>query len=593
MKRQLFCQIGYLARQTNLRMMASDVLVKEIPKVHGIDVMRDPSTNKGTAFTLRERQLLGIHGLLPPAVLTMEQQIEKMMSNLVKLSGDLERYSFLTGLQDRNERLFYKLIIENVEYCMPLIYTPTVGMACQLYGAVFRRPRGLYITVHDRHHIMSMLQNWPEDDVRAIVVTDGERILGLGDLGAYGMGIPIGKLSLYTALAGVHPKHCLPILLDVGTNNEALLNEPIYTGIRHRRIQDERYDELIENFMRAVVKKYGRDCLVQFEDFGNRNAFRLWHRYRNDYCTFNDDIQGTAAVTVAGLLAADRLTGRKLEDNVFLFVGAGEAATGIAELLKTSLECTGLSEEEALKRIYMFDKDGLLVANRPEGSVTEHNQIFAHNVEPMRDLVEIVKKYKVTAIIGASGVHGLFTHSVLEQVGKNCERPIIFALSNPTSKSECTAEEAYTVTEGRCVFASGSPFGPVTIDVGGVKKTFQPGQCNNSYIFPGIGLAITACRIRPVKSQLFVYAAQCLAEQVSETDLQAGRVFPPLKAIRQVSLKIAERVVEHAYEANLCKLQPKPKDLTWHLVHNMYNPDYYESLPESYDWPPEAYGATR
>ncbi|TPP61616.1 NADP-dependent malic enzyme mitochondrial [Fasciola gigantica] len=516
-----------------------------------------------------------------------------MMDNLVKLSGDLERYSFLTALQDRNERLFYKLIIENVEYCMPLIYTPTVGLACQLYGVVLRRPRGLYITIHDRHHIMSILQNWPENDVRAIVVTDGERILGLGDLGAYGMGIPIGKLSLYTALAGVHPKHCLPILLDVGTNNMALLNEPIYTGIRHKRIQDERYDELIENFMLAVVKKYGRDCLVQFEDFGNHNAFRLWHRYRDDYCTFNDDIQGTAAVAVAGLLAAGRLTERTLEDNVFLFVGAGEAATGIAELLKTSLECLGLSEEEALKRIYMFDKDGLLVENRPEDNLTEHNKKFAHkNMEPMRDLAEIAKKHKATAIIGASGQRGLFSRAVLQQMAENCARPIIFALSNPTSKSECTAEEAYTVTEGRCVFASGSPFAPVTVDVGGVKKTFQPGQCNNSYIFPGIGLAITACRIRPVQNQLFVYAAQCLSEQVSEADLQAGRVFPPLNTIRQVSLKIAEHVAEHAYEANLCKFQPKPKDLTWHLMHNMYNPDYFQSLPDTYEWPPEAHGAT-
>ncbi|KAA3675275.1 malate dehydrogenase (oxaloacetate-decarboxylating)(NADP+), partial [Paragonimus westermani] len=306
------------------RTFSKETKVLDLPRHHGIDVMRDPSSNKGTAFPLHERQLLGIHGLLPPAVLTMDQQVEKMMTNLAKLSDDLQRYSFLTSLQDRNERLFYRLIIHNVEYCMPLIYTPTVGLACQFYGYVFRRPRGLYITIHDRHHIVSILNNWPEHDVKAIVFTDGERILGLGDLGAYGIGIPIGKLSLYTALAGVHPRHCLPILLDVGTDNEQLLNDPFYTGIRHKRIRDERYDELLDNFMQAVVEKYGRDCLIQFEDFGNHNAFRLLERYQQDYCTFNDDIQGTAAVAVAGLLAAGRITKRKLTDNVFLFAGAGE-----------------------------------------------------------------------------------------------------------------------------------------------------------------------------------------------------------------------------------------------------------------------------
>ncbi|VDP69429.1 unnamed protein product [Echinostoma caproni] len=408
----------------------------------------------------------------------------------------------------------------------------------------------------------------------AIVMTDGERILGLGDLGAYGMGIPIGKLSLYTALAGVHPKHCLPILLDVGTNNTTLLNAAL--------VQHEYY-----------IVGYGRDCLIQFEDFGNHNAFRLWQRYRDEYCTFNDDIQGTAAVAVAGLLAAGRMTQRKLMDNVYLFVGAGEAATGIAELLMNSLALECGSKEEARKRIFMFDKDGLLVENRSEGNLTDHNRKFAHKCQPMRDLLQIVKVHKPTAIIGASGQRGLFTRPILEQMAKNSDRPIIFALSNPTSKSECTAEEAYTVTEGRCVFASGSPFGAVTMDVGGVKKTFQPGQCNNSYIFPGVGLAITACRIRPVRNELFVYAAQCLAEQVSETDFESGRVFPPLKTIRHVSLKIAERVAERAYEENLCKLLPKPKDLTWHLVHNMYNPDYLDSVPDTYEWPPEAHGLDR
>lgn len=576
----------------NVRCMSRESRMLDLPKTHGIDVLRDPSTNKGTAFSLRERQLLGIHGLLPPAILTMDQQVDKMIANLVKLSDDLQRYSFLTSLQDRNERLFYKLITEHIEYCMPLIYTPTVGLACQYYGTVFRRPRGLYITVHDRHNIVSILNNWPEPKVKAIVVTDGERILGLGDLGAYGMGIPVGKLSLYTALAGVHPKHCLPILLDVGTTNHDLLNDPIYTGVRHNRIHDERYDELVENFMQAVVMKYGTDCLIQFEDFGNHNAFRLLQRYQQDYCIFNDDIQGTAAVTVAGLLAAGRITQRNLKDNVFLFVGAGEAGSGIAQMLAKALQLEGLSKREAHRIIYMTDKDGLLVRDRPEGNLTELNSPFARiDVEACTDLEEIVRLHRPTVLIGASGQGGLFTPAILKQMAINSDRPVIFALSNPTSKSECTAEDAYRLTEGRCVFASGSPFSPVELDVGGRRQTFVPGQCNNSYIFPGVGLAITACSIRPVLNGLFVRAAQCLAEQVSEADLQLGRVFPPLSLLRKVSLKIAECVAECAYQSDLCNLYPKPKDLHEHLIQNMYDPDYFEYIPELYDWPSEAYGS--
>nr|CAH8871008.1 unnamed protein product [Trichobilharzia regenti] len=555
-------------------------------RLHGIDVLRDPRTNRGTAFTLNERQLLGIHGLLPPSVLTLDQQVSKMLANLKNINDNLQRYIYLTSLQDRNEALFYKLVIEHVEYCMPLIYTPTVGLACQRYGVVFRRPRGLYITIHDRHHIPEILNNWPEPLVKAIVFTDGERILGLGDLGAYGMGIPVGKLSLYTALAGVHPRHCLPILLDVGTDNQDLLNDPVYTGIRHKRIRDERYDELIENFMQAVVERYGNHCLIQFEDFGNHNAFRLLERYQDNYCTFNDDIQGTAAVAVAGLLAAGRVTQRKITDDTYLFVGAGEAATGIAQLLATSLQLNGLDEHEAYNKIYMFDKDGLLTLSREEGSLTDHNKVFARDdVEHIRVLEDAVKTLKPTAIIGASGQGGIFTDNILRQMRKNSERPVIFSLSNPTSKSECTAERAYKVTEGRCVFASGSPFNDVTLKVAGSEVLFQPGQCNNSYIFPGMGLAITLCEIRPVLQELFVVAAECLAEQVDEEDLKVGRVFPPLKNIRNVSLAIAVRVAEYAYSKGVCHHEPQPKDIQLYLSQKMYDPNYIPVIPEVYDWP--------
>ncbi|CAH8648760.1 unnamed protein product [Schistosoma bovis] len=555
-------------------------------RLHGIDVVRDPRTNRGTAFTLNERQLLGIHGLLPPSVLTLDQQVSKMMANLKNMNDNLQRYVYLTSLQDRNEALFYKLVIEHVEYCMPLIYTPTVGLACQRYGVVFRRPRGLYITVHDRYHIPAILNNWPEPIVKAIVFTDGERILGLGDLGAYGMGIPIGKLSLYTALAGVHPKHCLPILLDVGTDNQELLNDPVYTGIRHKRIRDERYDELIENFMQAVTERYGNHCLVQFEDFGNHNAFRLLERYQDSYCTFNDDIQGTAAVAVAGLLAAGRITKRKLTDDIYLFVGAGEAATGIAQLLATSLQLNGLDEKEALSKMYMFDKDGLLTHSRQEGSLTDHNKVFARDdTENICKLEDAVKLLKPTVIIGASGQGGIFTDAILQQMIKNSERPIIFSLSNPTSKSECTAERAYRITEGRCVFAGGSPFNDVLLNVSGKEVHFQPGQCNNSYIFPGVGLAITLCQIRPVLQELFVIAAECLADQVDEKDLDVGRVFPPLRDIRNVSLAIAVHVAKYAYSKGICHYEPQPKDIELYLSQKMYDPNYLPVMPDVYDWP--------
>nr|CAH8871010.1 unnamed protein product [Trichobilharzia regenti] len=400
------------------------------------------------------------------------------------------------------------------------------------------------------------------------------------------MGIPVGKLSLYTALAGVHPRHCLPILLDVGTDNQDLLNDPVYTGIRHKRIRDERYDELIENFMQAVVERYGNHCLIQFEDFGNHNAFRLLERYQDNYCTFNDDIQGTAAVAVAGLLAAGRVTQRKITDDTYLFVGAGEAATGIAQLLATSLQLNGLDEHEAYNKIYMFDKDGLLTLSREEGSLTDHNKVFARDdVEHIRVLEDAVKTLKPTAIIGASGQGGIFTDNILRQMRKNSERPVIFSLSNPTSKSECTAERAYKVTEGRCVFASGSPFNDVTLKVAGSEVLFQPGQCNNSYIFPGMGLAITLCEIRPVLQELFVVAAECLAEQVDEEDLKVGRVFPPLKNIRNVSLAIAVRVAEYAYSKGVCHHEPQPKDIQLYLSQKMYDPNYIPVIPEVYDWP--------
>jgi malate dehydrogenase (oxaloacetate-decarboxylating)(NADP+) len=547
----------------------------------GIDVLRNPRTNKGMAMTLYERQILGVQGLLPPAVLTSEQQLLRCMENLKRYTTDLDRYVYLISLQERNEKLFYKVVMENVEYCMPLIYTPTVGLACQKYGLTFRRPRGLYITYHDRKHIDRILENWPERKTKAIVVTDGERILGLGDLGAYGMGIPVGKLSLYTALAGVKPEECLPIMLDVGTNNQDLLSDPLYIGMRHKRIRGKEYDDFVDEFMNAVVRRFGPNTLIQFEDFGNANAFRFLEKYRNHYCTFNDDIQGTAAVAVAGIIASMRITKRTLANNVFLFVGAGEANIGSAHLLMLAMLEEGISKEEALKKIFMVDSKGLVVKNRPQGGLTGHKMQFAKEMAPIENLEEVVRAVKPTALIGASGTPSIFTEKILRFMGECNERPIIFALSNPTSKAECTAEAAYKLTNGRCIFASGSPFGIVKMN----GQEFHPGQGNNSYIFPGVALAVTLAGIRPITEETFLKAAQCLAGQVSDKDLAVGRVYPPLSDIRNVSLKIATEVLERAYRAGLASYFPEPKDKRQFVIDGSYFPEYDNFIPETYDYP--------
>jgi len=551
------------------------------PKVYGIEVMRDPMLNKGMAFTLGERQLLGVHGLLPPALHTQELQVKHTMENFYRWDNDLDRYIFMIGLQDRNEKLFYRVIAENIELMMPIIYTPTVGLACQKYGMVFRKPRGLYITIHDLGHVYDIMCNWPVDDVKAIVVTDGERILGLGDLGAYGMGIPVGKLSLYTACAGIQPQNCLPVMIDVGTNNESIRNDPLYIGLRQPRVAGEKYDQLIDEFMAAVVRRYGKNCLIQFEDFGNHNASRLLEKYRDDFCTFNDDIQGTAAVAVAGIITSLRITKIPLKENVFVFQGAGEASIGIAKLLCLAIMAEGVSEKEAKEHIWLVDSRGLIVNDRPKGGVTGEKLLFAKPHEPIDSLEKIIHTLKPTAIIGAAAVHGAFTPEILRFMGEINQHPVIFALSNPTSKCECTAEEAYGATGGRAVFASGSPFQPVVLN----DKTIYPGQGNNSYVFPGIALAIIAVDIRSVTEEIFLTAARSLAAMVTDSDLAEGRVYPPLPTIRKVSLKLAEDVIEFAYQNDLAHRYPKPKNASALLEQMMFDTDYESYIPPVYSWP--------
>jgi malate dehydrogenase (oxaloacetate-decarboxylating)(NADP+) len=522
--------------------------------------------NKGTAFSEREREELGLMGLLPPRICSPELQVDRVMGNFRAKVGDLEKYLFLVALQDRNETLFYRAIGDYIEETMPIVYTPTVGQACQTYGHIFQRSRGLFISKRAKGRVKDVLRNWPSDDVRVIVVTDGERILGLGDLGANGMGIPVGKLTLYTACAGVHPAATLPITIDIGTDNETLRNDPLYIGLTEERTRGQEYDDLIEEFIMATQEVFP-GVLIQFEDFATTNAFRLLERYRDRICTFNDDIQGTAAVTLAGLYSAMRATGGKLEDQTILFLGAGEAGTGIGNLVVSSMVYSGLSEADARRRCWFVDSKGLVVKSRTD--LADHKLNFAHEHETVPDFRSAIASLKPTVIVGVSGQPKTFTQDMLEMMAQFNERPIVFALSNPTSKAECTAEEAYRWTDGRAIFASGSPFGPVTLD----GKTHVPGQGNNVYIFPGVGLGIIACGADRVTDEMFSAAAKALADEVSESDLEKGCMYPPLTRIRDVSLTIAEAVANVVFERGLTK-EERPRDLRGHIRGQMYEPEY-------------------
>jgi malate dehydrogenase (oxaloacetate-decarboxylating)(NADP+) len=440
---------------------------------HGVALLRDPMLNKGTAFSEKERDTLGLRGLLPAHVLSMEMQAQRVITNLRQLPNDLEKYVALNALHDRNEALFFRIVCDNIDEIQPLIYTPTVGLACQRFGHIFQRPRGLFISANDRGRIPQLLANWPYQ-AKLIVVTDGERILGLGDLGANGMGIPVGKLSLYTACAGIHPELCLPVMLDVGTNNETLLNDPYYVGLRQKRLSGAAYDEFVDEFIAAARAAFP-GVLIQFEDFANHSAFHLLQKYRDSIPTFNDDIQGTASVALAGLFSALRITGGRLSDQKLLFLGAGEAATGIADLVVAAMMAEGTSETEARLRIWLVDSRGLVVKSRK--ALSEHKLRYAHDHPPVTDFPSAIRALKPSAIIGVAAVGNTFTPEVLQLMARLNERPIIFALSNPTSKSECSAEDAYRHTGGRALFACGSPYDPVQLD----GKTFVPRQGNNSY----------------------------------------------------------------------------------------------------------------
>jgi malate dehydrogenase (oxaloacetate-decarboxylating)(NADP+) len=534
--------------------------------ITGYDLLHNPRRNKGTAFTYAERRARGIEGLLPPASITIELQVARLHSELANLDNDLQKYLLLSDLQARNETLFYAVLMSDPASFMPIVYTPTVGEACQKFDHVFREPRGMYLPISARGRLREILSNWSQKDVRFIVVTDGERILGLGDLGVGGMGIPIGKLALYTACAGVPPQYCLPVTLDVGTNNQDLLDDPLYLGLRQNRVRGEDYNAFIDEFVDAVQVLYPK-CCIQWEDFANFDAVPILERFRNKICTYNDDIQGTAAVALAGMLGALRISGQKLTEQRFLFLGGGSAATGIAELISQAMALEGMDIAAARSRNALFDINGLIVRSRTD--LAEFQKPFAQDHAPISVFADAVKALRPTGIIGVSTVPKLFNQQVIEAMAEINERPIIFPYSNPTSRSECTADEAYRWSQGRAIFASGSPFPPVEV----AGKTFVPGQGNNVYIFPAMGMAIFATEAKRVTEEMFIVAARAVAEQVTDQSLATGLIYPPQSQILKASLHVATRVAEYIFDRDLARVS-RPNDVGALIRARAYRPVY-------------------
>ncbi len=533
--------------------------------LRGKALLNDPVQNKSTAFTREERERYGLQGLLPYGVTNIEKQQQRVLSNLRGKDSNIEKYIYLNDLLERNQRLFYRMLVDHIGEIMPLVYTPTVGEACVKLSHIFRKPQGFYITPEDRGHIFSQLGNWPETDVRVIVVTDGERILGLGDLGANGMGIPIGKISLYVACAGIAPNQAMPIMLDVGTNNQMLREDPLYLGYPYPRLRGQDYLRLIDEFVDAVQRRFP-NAVIQFEDFSSQNAFMLLDRYAGSVRCFNDDIQGTAAVTLAGIYASCRITCKPFADLKIMLLGTGSAATGVAELLLPAFQAAGLSETEARSRISFIDRRGLVT--------TTHEQIKPRIYpfvceQPAIDFVGAIRAIQPDVLIGATGTAGAFTEAVIRTMAHCQKRPVIIALSNPTSHTECSAEQAYQWSEGRAIFASGSPFAPVTL--GG--KRYYPAQGNNVYVYPGIGLGVMVSRARLVVKRMFLAAAEELAEHVLPEEIERGSIYPDITRVRDISRNIAIKVCRVAQQEGLIH-ESSPQDWEASVQAMMYEPGY-------------------
>ncbi|HZU11016.1 MAG TPA: NAD-dependent malic enzyme [Pseudacidobacterium sp.] len=555
-------------------------------KLSGFNLLNNPRLNKGTAFTERERDIFSLHGLLPPHIGTLEDQIQRRKQVLDGLATNFEKYSYMRDLQDTNETLFYALLSRHIEQMLPIVYTPTVGEGCQRFSEIWRKPRGLFLSYPNRHRIEQILSHPRYDCIRCIVVSDGERILGLGDQGAGGMGIPIGKMALYTALGGIHPEHCLPVLLDVGTDNEERLNSPIYVGWRHKRVRGEEYDGFVDAFVSAVKKRWPH-ILLQWEDFAGANASRLLTRYRDQLCTFNDDIQGTAAVATATLLSAVNVTGIPLKDQKIIVLGFGTAGIGIANLLLAEMQEEGLSKEEAWQRFYAIDRLGLLLEGgkdiRPEQQpfVRRKEEIQRWKLSNLNEigLTDVVRNSGATVLIGVSGQQGAFTEEAIRAIAKNSERPILFPLSNPTSRSEATPQQLLEWTEGRAIIGTGSPFPPVQIR----GKQINIDQTNNSYIFPGLALGLIASRAKRVSDGMIMAAAKALAGLSPARRDKRASLLPALAESRKVGRIVAEAVGRQALAEKLAGVADEAAFLH-QLEENIWEPEY---LPYEREAEPE------
>jgi malate dehydrogenase (oxaloacetate-decarboxylating)(NADP+) len=532
----------------------------------GIELLHDPLLNKSTAFTDAEKEALGLVGLVPDVTETEDLQLQRVMLQLAQKPTDLERYIYLINLLDHNETLFYRTVMSDPARFLPIVYDPTIGEACLKFGHIYRQARGMYLSMTRRGKVKQVLQNWPQKDVRFICVTDAGRILGLGDLGANGMGIPIGKLQLYTACAGVPPQYLLPMYLDAGTNNEQYLHDPLYLGMRKTRPRTEDLYSFADEFMQAVQELFPK-CCVHFEDWTGVDAVHLLQRYRDKYCVYNDDVQGTAGITLAGMINACKLKGTKLKDEKYLFLGAGSAGIGLADLLCSALVGQGMALKEAQSQVYMFDVNGLLESTRKD--LVDFQKPYAHKHAPTRDFVAAIESIKPTTIIGVSTIGGAFNQKVIETMATINERPVILALSNPTEHAECTPEQAYTWSKGKAIYAAGVQFEPVHYN----GQTFLPGQANNFYIFPAVGMAIFATQAKRVTDEMFIEAGQAVADQVPSDLLKQGLLYPLQSNILETETQTAARVAKLVFDSGLARVE-RPADMVAFIRNHVYEPVY-------------------
>ena len=534
--------------------------------LRGIEVLWDPKLNKSTAFSEEEKQALGLVGLVPDVTESEDLQLQRVNLQLAQKPTDLERYIYLINLLDHNETLFYRAVMSDPARFLPIVYDPTIGEACLKFGHIYRQARGMYLSITRRGKVKEVLKNWPEKDVRFICVTDAGRILGLGDLGANGMGIPIGKLQLYTACAGVPPQYLLPMYLDAGTNNEQYLHDPLYLGMRKTRPATDELYSFVDEFVQAVQEVFPK-CCIHFEDWTGVDAVHLLQRYRDKYCVYNDDVQGTAGIVLAGMINAAKIKGKKLSDERYLFLGAGSAGIGLADLLCSAMTKEGLSRKEAQSHVYMFDINGLLEDTRKD--LVDFQKPYAHKHSPTRDFVAAIESIKPTTIIGVSTVGGTFTQKVIEAMSRINDRPVILALSNPTEHAECTPEQAYTWSKGKAVYAAGVQFPPVHYD----GQTFLPGQANNFYIFPAIGMAVFATVASRVTDEMFIEAARAVADQVPADSLKQGLLYPLQSNILETEIQTAARVAKLIFDSGLARVA-RPADMVAFIRDHVYKPEY-------------------